>query len=127
MEKRVRYRVVHGTTYEYSEAVSICHNEARLVPRPTPLQRPGTRKLSIEPTAAVLTEDTDYFGNVVHFFTLQEAHTRLSVTADFEVDLTVYEPPELANSPAWDVVADAVLQDRTAEGLAALEYTFESP
>ena len=45
----MRYRVHHVTSYEYSDSVSICHNEARLVPRATPHQRPLGTRLSIDP------------------------------------------------------------------------------
>jgi transglutaminase-like putative cysteine protease len=121
------YRVSHSTTYEYSDAVSICHNEARLSPRRTEYQSPLSTRLVIEPAAAVLAEDRDYFGNVVHFFTLEEAHLRLSVTACSEIDLLPYERPALSLSPAWESVRDAVRQDRSGEGLRALEYTLDSP
>ena len=103
----MHYRITHATSYEYNEAVSICHNEARLSPRRTERQTPLSTRLSIEPGAAVLTEDRDYFGNVVHFFTLEEAHVRLSVTASSEVDIVAYERPVLSLSPAWESVRDS--------------------
>lgn len=123
----MRYRIAHTTTYEYSEPVSICHNEARLVPRATSCQQPFGTRLAIEPSAAGLTEDRDYFGNVVHFFTLEEAHFRFSVTAFSEVDVTPYEQPALALSPAWESVREAARCDASPDGLRALEYTLESP
>jgi transglutaminase-like putative cysteine protease len=123
----MRYRIAHTTTYEYSEPVSICHNEARLVPRATPCQRPLGTRLAIEPSLAELAEDRDYFGNAVHFFALEEAHFRFSVTAFSEVEVTPYEQPVLALSPAWELVRDAVRQDFSPDGLRALEYTLESP
>jgi transglutaminase-like putative cysteine protease len=123
----MRYRVAHTTTYEYSAPVSICHNEARLVPRVTSCQQPLGTRLTIEPPAAGLTEDRDYFGNVVHFFALEEAHFRFSVTAASHVDVTPYEQPVLALSPAWELVRDAARLDHSPDGLRALEYTLESP
>ncbi|MDQ2642824.1 MAG: transglutaminase family protein [Myxococcota bacterium] len=123
----MRYLVRHTTSYEYSEPVSICHNEARLVPRQTPHQRPVVSRLVVEPSTPTLTSDTDYFGNVVHFFTLEEAHVRLSVSAISEVDLVPFEPPPLMSSPAWDGVRDRIRRDRSPEGLCALELTLESP
>lgn len=123
----MRYRIRHATTYEYSELVSICHNEARLVPLATENQRPLGTQLSIEPAASVLLEDRDYFGNVVHFFTLQESHLRLKVIASSEVEVTAYEPAVLSLSLAWDLVRDRARSDRSAEGLRAFEYTLESP
>ena len=123
----MRYRVRHTTSYEYSEPVSICHNEARLVPRQTPFQRPLSTRLAVEPAAPSLTPDTDYFGNVVYFFTLEETHLRLSVTATSEIELTPFEVPALALSPAWDNVRDRVRRDRSPEGLRAYELTLDSP
>lgn len=123
----MRYRVSHSTSYEYSDPVSICHNEARLVPRATPLQKLLSARLSIEPTATVLASDTDYFGNVVHFFTLQEAHFRFAVVAQSEVDVTSLERPALSLSPAWESVRDRARSDRSADGLRALELSLESP
>jgi transglutaminase-like putative cysteine protease len=119
--------VRHTTSYEYSEPVSICHNEARLVPRRTDYQRPLSTRLVVEPTAPALTPDTDYFGNVVHFFTLEEAHLRLSVSALSEVELTPFEPPALALSPSWDSVRDRLRRERSVEGLRAYELTLDSP
>lgn len=122
----MRYRISHVTTYEYTESVSICHNEARLVPRDSAYQKPFGTRLSIEPTAAVLVEDRDYYGNVVHFFTLQEAHTRLAVTAQSEVEITPYETPALGLSMAWELVRERARKDRTLEGLRALEFSLDS-
>lgn len=123
----MRYRIVHTTTYEYRESVSICHNEARLVPRSTAWQKPAGTRLTVEPTALALVEERDYFGNVVHFFTLEESHLRLAVTAVSEVEILPYEPPALALSPAWETVRDGVHKDLGLDGLRALEYTLESP
>ncbi len=123
----MRYRITHTTSYEYRESVSTCHNEARLVPRSTVNQKPRGTRLSTEPSAAALVEDRDYFGNVVHFFMLEEAHHRLSVSAVSEVDLIPYQAPVLSLAPAWEAVRDAVRGELSAEGLRALEYTFESP
>lgn len=123
----MHYRIRHVTSYEYSESVSICHNEARLVPLTTSHQRPLGTRISIEPTASVLVSDVDYFGNTTHFFTLQEAHHRLSVIASSDVEVTPYESPALALSIGWEAVRDRARIDRSAESLRALEYTFESP
>ena len=123
----MRYQIHHVTTYEYSESVSISHNEARLVPRVTGYQRPLGTRLLVEPAATVMVEDADYYGNVLHFFTLQEAHVRLSVTANSEVELLPFEPPALALSMAWEHVRERVRADRTQEGLRALEFSMESP
>ena len=40
---------------------------------------------SIQPTPAMITERADYFGNTLHFFTVQEPHTELVVEARSKV------------------------------------------
>ncbi|HLV65582.1 MAG TPA: transglutaminase family protein [Polyangiaceae bacterium] len=123
----MRYRVRHVTTYEYGESVSICHNEARLAPLSTRTQRPLASRIQVEPAAAVLVEDRDYFGNTVHFFSLEEAHLKLTVTADAEVELSPIETPDLSRSPPWEHVRARALRDRDPEALRALEFSLEPP
>jgi len=120
------YRITHVTSYDYSEAVSICHNEARLTPRATTHQRVVRSQLLVEPAVATLDQDTDYFGNIVHWFSLEEAHTRLSVTAMSEVIVTRFEPPAAGLTGPWEAARDRVRTSRDAESLAAYELTFES-
>jgi len=121
------YRVVHVTTYAYEEPVSISHNETRVSPRHTAGQSSRRTQLLIEPSPVVLTSDTDYFGNTVHFFSLEESHERLSVTAVSDVDVMGVEPPAAALTPAWETVSDALRRDRSRVGLEAFGFTFESP
>ena len=83
----MRYRVTHTTTYAYEELVSICHNEMRLEPRSAPRQQCLATALAIDPTPAVLTTDLDYFGNRASFFTVQEPHHRMLVTARSELEI----------------------------------------
>jgi transglutaminase-like putative cysteine protease len=64
------YRVTHLTSYKYSQAVSICHNEARLTPRSTSHQRLLRSQLLVEPAVATHDRGVDYFGNGVHWFSL---------------------------------------------------------
>jgi transglutaminase-like putative cysteine protease len=120
------YRISHVTSYDYSDAVSICHNEARLTPRATDHQRVLRSQLLVEPSVASLAQETDYFGNVVHWFSLQEAHTRLSVTAMSEVDVKRFEPPAAGLSAPWETVRDELRSERNPESLVAYEFTFES-
>jgi transglutaminase-like putative cysteine protease len=121
------YRVTHVTSYRYSDAVSICHNEARLTPRSSKYQRLLRSQLLVEPTVTTLDQDQDYFGNVVHYFALQEAHSHLSVTAVSEVDITPFAAPAPALTDAWETARDRVRVERSKEWLAAYELTFDSP
>src|SRR5262249_53238849 len=75
------YHVLHTTTYTYSEPVSLCHNIAHLTPRVCPRQSTRQSQLLITPLPAVTAQRLDYFGNPMTFFTIQEPHRRLTVTA----------------------------------------------
>jgi transglutaminase-like putative cysteine protease len=81
----------------------------------------------IEPAPAELVTETDYFGNVVSFFSIEESHAKLAVTAVSEVEVGGDPPPDETKSPPWERVRDGVLGDRSRNGLGALGYTFASP
>ena len=77
----MNYRVRHSTRYTYSEPVAIAHNEVRLTPRTGGAQQARRTQLAIDPPPSVLSQQSDFFGNTVHFFTLQAPHHEMTVTA----------------------------------------------
>ena len=98
---------MHATCYRYSEPVSLCHNEVHLAPRNTARQTCISHELTIEPAAPKVDDALDYFGNHVSFFTLQERHQELAITATSQIRLlpAAYLAPE--STPAWASVRDA--------------------
>ena len=122
----MRYRICHETTYVYDELVSLCHNELRLEPRATETQRRLATALVIEPAPTALGSESDYFGNPAHFFTVAEAHDRMVLLAQSEVELAAPEAEPLW-TPAWDALRAELREDRTVAGLAAFEMCFASP
>ncbi|HXK25275.1 MAG TPA: transglutaminase family protein [Myxococcota bacterium] len=123
----MHYRVTHTTTYAYEELVSICHNEMRLEPRSAPRQRCLATALAIEPTPAVLGSSLDYFGNRASFFTLQEPHHRMVVTARSELEVSSVRPVRPSATPAWEELREQIRTQTTHEALSACEMSFESP
>ena len=123
----MRYRVRHTTTYAYSNTVSVCHNELHLCPRQCHHQTCTFHELLVFPEAALVSRSVDYFGNPVTFFTLQEPHQALTMTANSVVEVAPVEAPAVAASPAWEDVRDAVRRDRSASGLEAYQFVFDSP
>jgi transglutaminase-like putative cysteine protease len=121
------YRVSHTTAYEYAEPVSICHNEARLTPRTTDRQRLVRSQLLVHPGVQTMDQDRDYFGNVVHYFSLTEAHRTISVTAVSDVALEPFELPDVAASEPWDEVRETLRHGHTLEMLVGRELTYDSP
>ncbi|HMO60781.1 MAG TPA: transglutaminase family protein [Ferruginibacter sp.] len=75
------YQITHTTTYHYNETVPQCHNIAMLTPRNTPTQSCNSFSLHISPQPAISEEYTDFFGNRLHCFVIEQEHETLTVTA----------------------------------------------
>lgn len=123
----IRYRITHITTYDYTQPVSLCQNVAHLFPRECRGQRAVESVLVISPDPAVIDERADYFGNPVHYFTIQEPHRRLRVEAVHRVEITPTAPPCPEATPAWESVRDQLAADRDPALLGAYQFTFDSP
>ena len=123
----MRYRVVHSTTYSYSEPVSLCQNGIHLTPRKTSRQSCLAHRLTICPAPGKLQEYVDYFGNPVHFFTIPDAHQEMLVTAESDVSISsaAYIPPETTS--LWEHVRDSTKTAQTVEALDARQFLFDSP
>src|ERR1700730_6681192 len=107
------YRINHATTYIYSEPVTLCHNLLHLTPRQGPNQTCQRAQILVAPLPVVLVQETDYFGNATLFFTIQEPHPKLTVTAHHLVEVTPPILPEAARTIARD---QAATQGRQTHG-----------
>ncbi len=87
----MQYLIRHTTEYQYSQTVILCHNEAHLKPRVQSGQVCDRFELIIDPLPTHQSIRQDYFGNPVHYFTIQQPHTCLTVTAISEVKVTPTE------------------------------------
>jgi len=123
----VNYRVRHITRYTYSQPVAIAHNEVRLTPRSGGLQHARRSQLAIDPAPSVLSQQQDFFGNTIHFFTLQAPHHEMTVTAVSDVNLHGEPPPAPEDTLPWEKVRAALRQDPSPTGLDAYQFVFESP
>jgi len=121
------YRVSHSSSYTYSDPVSLCHNLLHLTARDTPGQTCSHSQLLIQPLPAVSASKTDYFGNTATFFTVQEPHPKLTITAVNMARLRPETPPEPANTPAWEEVARLLGRPDAPEDLEACQFLFDSP
>ena len=120
------YRIVHKTTYTYKAPVSFGHHVACLTPRNLPHHRCTRNELRITPHA-LCNERTDYFGNQLSFFTIQEPHKRLVVEARSEVVIDEHGKPPPEQSLAWEEVARSLPRDYSLASLEAYQFVFESP
>lgn len=121
------YQITHRTVYEYTEPVGVSHHAARLEPRTLPGQTCETFALRIDPEPAVRTVRTDYFGNRVSYFTIQQLHRRLEVLATSRVAVTAAAPPDLLEGADWEAVAADFRDPVPAALLEAHQYVFDSP
>jgi transglutaminase-like putative cysteine protease len=123
----MRYRITHRTSYAYSQPVVLCHNEARLEPRETPRQQCLQSAVVIEPTATERDEREDFFGNRVLYFSVEDRHDKLTVSATSEIELAPLAPPDLDASPAWEAVRDGMGEPADPETRLARQFVLDSP
>jgi transglutaminase-like putative cysteine protease len=98
----VSYEVVHTTHYAYSEAVSVSHHVARVMPRACPGQECLRHALQIEPEPAAIRTHQDYIGNAVTFFIVDRAHADLTVRATSTVRVQPRSLPAPGDTPPWE-------------------------
>jgi transglutaminase-like putative cysteine protease len=120
-------RAIHTTTYTYSEPVTLCHSEVHLAPRAGASQTVLRHELTVEPKPDLSATRRDYFGNQVTWFSIDEPHQDLSITASSLVDLRRAEPIHPGLTPPWEHVRETVRRHESAEAFDALQFIFESP
>jgi transglutaminase-like putative cysteine protease len=120
------YRIIHKTIYRYKYPVSVGNHMACLAPRSRPGQRCIGHELKITPQAK-LTQRTDYFGNQLSFFTIEEPHRRLMVEARSEVEIDERAAARSGRPLTWEEVAGMLPRERDPETLDAYQFVFESP
>jgi transglutaminase-like putative cysteine protease len=123
----MRYQVSHRTTYVYGSPVSVGNHVACLRPRSYAGNEVLNNVLHISPTPVTFTERTDYFGNTLWFFTVQEPHEKLVVESKSEVLRAIQRPLAASLSKPWEDSASSLADGHTQETLEAYQYTFESP
>jgi transglutaminase-like putative cysteine protease len=121
------FEVTHTTVYRYVSVVSVSHNVVRLAPRLLDRQRPLSHRIELTPPPSVVSVHTDYFGNEVHFATIDEAHQELRVTAQSTVAVGPSAIPDVSETQPWERVYGRCLLDHSKTTLEATEFTFPSP
>jgi transglutaminase-like putative cysteine protease len=121
------YKIVHRTTSNYGHPVSVGKHVACLRPRFVPSQYLIKSELHIYPVPASITERLDYFGNLLYFFTVQEPHKELVVEATSEVRMEGDVTASPRGAISWEEAVRLLPGDRSAAGLEAYQFSFESP
>jgi transglutaminase-like putative cysteine protease len=120
------YRIVHRTTYTYSEEVTGSYGQFHLRPRDLPWQTCLAHEIEIDPEPADLFRHVDLYGNHQSYFHVIRPHTRLVVTAISVVDI---DRPDLAPGTLdqpWEQARPSVRVD-VEDAWEASDFTFPSP
>lgn len=123
----VRYKIVHTTSYSYSDPVPVCHNLLLLTPRNTAVSHCEHHRILVQPQPRLVNRRIDFHGNILHSFSIEENHMRLRVVATSRVAVRGRETQAGLNvNPGWEVVRDQI-QDQQGGWWDACPYVFDSP
>nr|WP_239031391.1 MULTISPECIES: transglutaminase family protein [unclassified Modicisalibacter] len=117
----------HTTRYTYSAPVTLCHNEARMLPRELPWQRCEASQVSITPRPAVRSERSDFFGNRVMYFAIQDIHSSLEVTVRTRLETLPRPPLPGAMAGDWRDCRAILAQAAERRCLQARQFRLDSP
>lgn len=123
--------VVHDTRYDYVAPVSLSRQVLHLGPREVAWQRVRDHTIEIAPTAELLSDAHDAFGNPVRSFCIEQDHESLFVRATTVVDVVARALDPRAKALGWEEVRER-LAYRSGErpepaDLEAMRYGYESP
>jgi len=123
----MRFKIIHRTEYAYTNAVTLCYNEAHLQPRPCAEQIGESSTLHITPWPAHLHERVDYFGNPCTYFAVQQSHQNLIVEATSLVQVKRAPAPAAPSWMAWDQVRNRLLAENLDAFIEARQLVLDSP
>ena len=124
----MKYRVEHKTEYCYANTVSHCHNLAHLRPRNLPNQQCLGHRLQIDPLPMDLAEHEDFFGNHISYFSIQQPHRTLTVTASSEILLGPgSDQPAVDRDMPWNEVRVQLAEPLTVATREQRQFVLDSP
>jgi transglutaminase-like putative cysteine protease len=121
------YNITHRTLYEYAAPVTVSQHVARLEPCSSSLQECERFNLKIFPEPALRKEHSDYFGNRLCFFAIQEVHTRLEVITHSRVTVRPGKNRDAENSLSLEAVASLFRDPVSPEVIEPYQFIFDSP
>ncbi len=90
----MKYNLIHTTSYTYFEKVHHYHSLVCLRPQSLATQICDDFSLEISPRPAQIIERKDFFGNIVHYFSVHQPHQVLTVTAKSTVESFAQKAPD---------------------------------
>ncbi len=121
--------ITHDTHYSYDPNVEIAQHFAHLKPASQSSQQVLKTQLLIYPNPAWSDESLDDYGNVRTFFSLQNRHSELRITAKslIQTNENVQMGPDPENTPPWEAVREYFRYHSNTQWDAASEFLFTSP
>lgn len=123
----MNYRITHRTLYEYDAPVTVSHHVTRLEPRTFKAQTCEKFSLKIFPEPALHKGRTDYFGNRLCFFAIQEVHSKLEIIAHSRVTVAPPQMPAAWSTTPWETVAEMFRDPVSPEVVEPYQFVFDSP
>jgi transglutaminase-like putative cysteine protease len=120
-----KYAITHKTHYEYSSPSSLCHNQMHLRPRDCPYQCVHQSYVEVSPTPDSRYCWNDSFGNRSEFFSIEQLHPNLTVTAKSIVERSKPQY-DLDRSPTWRQVVEALKSPSNESERQAAEFLHDS-
>lgn len=128
----MKFRIQHTTQYTYQSAVKVSQNQVMLSPHPSNSLVCHEHRILVSPHVGVQRYRTDFFGNQIYSFAIENAHRKLSVTAESIVTVSGQQTAgrkidPTTQSPAWDQIANATAERLDPNWLECAIYRFDSP
>jgi transglutaminase-like putative cysteine protease len=123
----MNYHITHRTLYEYAAPVSVSHHVTRLEPLVTATQSRENFSLQIFPEPALRKTRTDYFGNQLCFFAIQEIHSKLEIITSSRVTVRAEKPTQNESIAPWESVAEMFRDPVSPEIVEPYQFFFDSP
>jgi transglutaminase-like putative cysteine protease len=123
----MNYHITHRTLYEYAAPVSVSHHVARLEPLVTATQSRESFSLQIFPEPTLRKARTDYFGNQLCFFAIQEIHSKLEIVTQSRVTVQPKAAAQPESSERWEAVAEMFRDPVSPEVVEPYQFVFDSP
>ena len=123
----MNYHITHRTFYDYAAPVSVSHHVARLEPRATAAQSCESFSLQVFPEPALRKTRTDYFGNQLCFFAIQEIHSKLEIITRSRVTVLPKKTDQNESVAPWESVAEMFRDPVSPEVVDAYQFVFDSP
>ncbi len=123
----MKYRITHTTEYIYSDTATLCQNQAHLTPRAFERQNCLNGKLEISPPPAIQRPWIDVFGNAATYFSIEQPHDSLTVTAQIKAEVTHDASAPQNYEFTWEQVAKRLTERTEADWIEPAMFAFDSP